>query len=104
MSAKTQQPKREKKVYRNNIQSITKPGITRLARQAGVVGMDGGNYDDIRGILKAYLEQVIRDSVIYTENDRRKKVMVRDVINGIESVTGEHVAFDLGTKMKTCKK
>ena len=101
MSAKGQ---RAKKVYRDEISGITKPAITRLARQAGVVGMDGGDYDEIRGVLKVYLEQVIRDSIIYTENDRRKKVMARDVINGIESATGEHVAFDLGTKMKTCKK
>ncbi|RVE41303.1 hypothetical protein evm_014047, partial [Chilo suppressalis] len=52
--------KRHRKVLRDNIQGITKPAIRRLARRGGVKRISGLIYEEIRGVLKVFLENVIR--------------------------------------------
>src|SRR5579864_5396715 len=63
--------KRHRKVLRDNIQGITKPAIRRLARRGGVKRISGLIYEETRGVLKIFLENVIRDSVTYTEHAKR---------------------------------
>jgi histone H4 len=58
--------KRHRKVLRDNIQGITKPAIRRLARRGGVKRISGLIYEETRGVLKIFLENVIRDAVTYT--------------------------------------
>ena len=53
--------KRHRKVLRDNIQGITKPAIRRLARRGGVKRISGLIYEETRGVLKVFLENVIRD-------------------------------------------
>lgn len=72
--------KRHRKFLRNNIQGITKPAIRRLARRGGVKRISGLMYDETRGVLKVFLENVIRDAVVYTDHARRKTVSVNDVL------------------------
>ena len=62
--------KRHRKVLRDNIQGITKPAIRRLARRGGVKRISGLIYEETRGVLKVFLENVIRDAVTYTEHAR----------------------------------
>uniref|UniRef100_A0A9J8C713 Histone H4 n=1 Tax=Cyprinus carpio carpio TaxID=630221 RepID=A0A9J8C713_CYPCA len=59
-------------VLRDNIQGITKPAIRRLARRGGVKRISGLIYEETRGVLKVFLENVIRDAVTYTEHAKRK--------------------------------
>ena len=66
--------KRRRKVLRDNIQGITKPVIRRLARRGGVKRINGIMYEETRGVLKVFLEDVARDAVAYTEHARRKTV------------------------------
>merc|ERR1712182_167055 len=63
--------KRHRKVLRDKIQGITKPAIRRLARRGGVKRISGLIYEETRGVLKVFLENVIRDAVTYTEHARR---------------------------------
>jgi len=72
--------KRHRKVLRDNIQGITKPAIRRLCRRGGVKRINGLVYEETRGVLIVYLENVIRAAVTYTEHGRRKTVSVLDVI------------------------
>merc|ERR1712031_73238 len=72
--------KRHRKVLRDNIQGITKPAIRRLARRGGVKRISGTIYEETRGVLKVFLENVIRDAVTYTEHARRKTVTAMDVV------------------------
>ncbi|XBH58824.1 hypothetical protein VPH35_080196 [Triticum aestivum] len=91
--------KRHRKVLRDNIQGITKPairrlarrggGITkpairRLARRGGVKRISGLIYEETRGVLKIFLENVIRDAVTYTEHARRKTVTAMDVVYALK--------------------
>ncbi|XDV52480.1 hypothetical protein PO909_021207 [Leuciscus waleckii] len=75
--------KRHRKVLRDNIQGITKPAIRRLARRGGVKRISGLIYEETRGVLKVFLENVIRDAVTYTEHAKRKTVTAMDVVSRI---------------------
>jgi len=50
--------KRHRKILRDNIQGITKPAIRRLARRGGVKRISGLIYEETRGVLKIFLENV----------------------------------------------
>lgn len=75
---------RHRKVLRDNIQGITKPAIRRMARRGGVKRISGMIYEETRGVLKVFLENVIRDAVTYTEHARRKTVTAMDVVYALK--------------------
>ena len=76
--------KRHRKILRDNIQGITKPAIRRLARRGGVKRISGLIYEECRGVLKVFLESVIKDTVTYTEHARRKTVTALDVVYALK--------------------
>ena len=76
--------KRHRKILRDNIQGITKPAIRRLARRGGVKRISGLIYEETRGVLKSFLEGVIRDTVTYTEHANRKTVTSMDVVHALK--------------------
>jgi histone H4 len=76
--------KRHRKVLRDNIQGVTKPAIRRLARRGGVKRISGLIYEETRGVLKKQMENIIRDSVTYTEHARRKTVTAMDVVHALK--------------------
>ena len=71
--------RRHRKVLRDNIQGVTKGAIQRLAHVAGVKRISGLVYEEIRGVLKVYLENVLKNAILYTEHSRRRTVSVEDV-------------------------
>ena len=71
--------KRHRHVLRDNIEDITKLDICRLVRRSGVKRIPGLIYEETSGVLKDFLENVIRDAVTYTEHARRKTVTAMDV-------------------------
>ena len=76
--------KRHRKIVRDNIQGITKPAIRRLARRGGVKRISGLMYEETRGVLKSFLENVVKDSVTYSEHARRKTVTALDVVYALK--------------------
>ena len=73
--------KRHRKILRDNIKGVTtKQAIRRLARRGGVKRMSGLIYDETRGVLKVFLENVIREAVAYTEHAKRRTVTSMDVV------------------------
>jgi histone H3 len=76
--------KRHRKRLQDNILGITKPAIKRLARRGGVKRLSGLIYEETRGVLKVFLENVIRDAVTYTEHARRKTVTALDVVHALK--------------------
>ena len=71
--------RRHRKVLRDNIQGVTKGAIQRLAQVAGVKRISGLVYEEIRGVFKVYLENVLQNAILYTEHSRRRTVSVGDV-------------------------
>ena len=72
--------KRHRLTLRDNTQGITKGSLRRLARRGGVKRLSGLVYEDMRSVLKKFLEKIIRDTVTYTEHAGRKTVMPVDII------------------------
>ncbi len=75
---------RHRRVLRDNIQGITKPAIRRLARRGGVKRISGLIYGETRDVLKVFLQDVIRDTVTYTEHAHRKTVTHMDVLYALK--------------------
>jgi histone H4 len=69
---------------RDNIQCVTKPVIRRLARRGGVKKISGLIYEETRGVLTVFLENVIRDAVTFTEHSKRKTVTPMDVVYALK--------------------
>lgn len=76
--------KRQKKALKENIRGITKPAIRRLARRGGVKRISGIMYEEVRGILKSFVEGVVRDSTTYTEHAKRTTVTALDVVYALK--------------------
>ena len=61
-------------------QGVKDSAIRRPARKGGVKRISGIIYEMTRAILKAYLKNVFRDAVTYTEQGKRKTVSAMDVV------------------------
>ena len=73
-----------KKSLKETILGITKPAIRRLARRGGVKRISSYIYEETRAVLRSFLENVIRDSVTYTEHAKRKTVTALDVVYALK--------------------
>ena len=76
--------KRFKRILKDNIQGITKPAIRRLARRGGVKRISGLIYDETRGVMKTFIENVVRDAVSYCDYSKRKTVTALDVVYALK--------------------
>ena len=96
--------RRHRKVLRDNIQGVTKGAIQRLAQVAGVKRISGLVYEEIRGVLKVYLENVLKNAILYTEHSRRKTVSVEDVEAALNRHEPSGGAIRGKPKAKPCPK
>ncbi len=83
---------KRKTIFRDAIQGITKPAITRLARKAGVKRIAGLVYQEVRGILKIRLEDVVKNALVVKNNQKRVTLSEYDVRDSL-SLTGINVLF-----------
>jgi histone H3/H4 len=90
---------RRRPVLADNIQGITKPAIKRVGRRAAIKRMSGLNYEEVRGILRAYLNDVLRDAVVFMENEGRKTLMSKD-LQGSMGVKHKYIVS--GPKISSC--
>ena len=81
--AKGNANKRQKKVLRENIKSISEGSIRRLARRGGVKRISSELYEEVRKTLKSFVEGVVRDATAYTEHGKRKTVTALDVVHAL---------------------
>lgn len=76
--------KRFKNFRRDCITGITKPAIRRLARRGGVKRISALVYDEIREVLRMFLQQIIKDAITYTDHAHRKTVTALDVVYALK--------------------
>ena len=55
-----------------------------MARRGGVKRISGLIYEETRGVLKTFMESVIRDAVTYTEHAKRMTVTAMDVFYALK--------------------
>ncbi|TPP49827.1 Core histone H2A/H2B/H3/H4 family protein [Leishmania donovani] len=91
--------KRQKKVLRDNIRGITRGCVRRMARRGGVKRISSDVYEEVRRVLKAYLEDIVRCSTAYTEYARKKTVTACDVVNALRKKG--HILYGYATTEDT---
>lgn len=69
-----QKAKKHRRVMRDNIQGIVAPQIKRLTQRYGVTTISGLIYNEVRGLLKVMLENVVRNSTTLMEHYHRKTI------------------------------
>ena len=102
--------RRSQKILRDPIYDVTKPGIRRLARRAGVTRVGGLMYNEMRGIIKVHVEDVVQKAVIFMQYRKRRTLSHGDVKEALKrlempvwGVTGKEKANTSGVK-RTAKK
>lgn len=76
--------KRMKKTLSDGIKGITRGSIRRLARRGGVKRISGAIYEEVRTVLKGFVDRVVRDATAYTEHAKRRTVTAADVCNSLK--------------------
>lgn len=75
---------RHPKRLRDSIQGITNSDVRRLARRGGVKRISRLHYEETRGVLRVFLENIVRDAVTYAEHSKRKTVTSMDVVYALK--------------------
>jgi histone H4 len=68
------------------VDRISAGSIRRLARRGGVKRMSGLIYDEVRNVLKDYLERVMKPVCLYIEHSKRRTATVSDVVHALKSI------------------
>ena len=63
---------------------LTKPSVRRLCRRGGVKRIAGGIYEESRGVLKQFIDNVVKDALSYCEHARRKTITAMDIIYALK--------------------
>lgn len=91
-----------RKIYRDNVQGLTKPAIQRLAHKAGVKSLQGLMYEEIRYDIKRDIESVMSVAGTSMFTRRARTLSVDDVIRGIESAHGTRATYSKSMSKKAC--
>ncbi len=91
---------RHRRVIRDSIQGITKPAIRRLARKAGIKRIGGNVYEEVRGIIKVEIENILKDTIILIDNKHKKTISGDDVRLAIRVSKNKNLTFNESRKRK----
>src|SRR5579862_21624 len=92
------------KIVRDSIQGITKPALGRICSRAGIKRKSGTIYEEMRGVLKVKMEIILRDCIVFAENDGRKTVKLCD-LEAVLTIMGMHLGAGASeSKSKTFSK
>ncbi|CAJ1014955.1 hypothetical protein, conserved [Leishmania lindenbergi] len=64
-------------------QRVLCDNIRRMARRGDVKRISGDLYEEVRRVLKAYVEDTLRCSAAYTKYARKKAVTAADAVNAL---------------------
>ncbi|KAK6085877.1 hypothetical protein SCUP234_02784 [Seiridium cupressi] len=92
--------KRHRKILRDNIQGVTKGAIRRLARRGGVKRISATIYDEVRSVMKSFLEEVLKDCATYCDYRRAKTITTTDVLYALKRRGRPIYGFDDGYKFQ----
>ena len=72
--------KHVRQVLIDAVHGIARAAINRLAKCGGVQRISGMIYEEAHGVLKVFLEAVVKDAVLYTQYCERKTVTPIDIV------------------------
>tara|TARA_Y100000748_G_scaffold303144_1_gene307417 strand:- start:1069 stop:1431 length:363 start_codon:yes stop_codon:yes gene_type:complete len=68
----------------NPVLGLTKPSVRRLCRRGGIKRISGDIYDESRSVLKAFIDNIVKDALSYCAHARRKTVIPLDIIYALK--------------------
>jgi histone H4 len=86
--------KRHHCILYNNIDGIPRASIRKLARRAGVIRISTLVYNKTRAVLNVFVQHLVQDAVVYTENARRKTVTKMNVLYALKRQGRTFYGFD----------
>ena len=81
-----------RKVLRKAIYGISKATFLRLACRGGVKRFSGNTYEERRGVLKVFIEEIVRDMITFCNYKKRKTVTPVDVVFALKQ--HGHAVYD----------
>lgn len=63
---------------------LTNPAVRRIARRGGVKRISTGTYEELRGVLKIWLTNVIRDALAYVDHRHQKTITAMDIVYALK--------------------
>jgi hypothetical protein len=89
-----------RKISRGNLDGVTKPALTLLAKRAGCLILSGPCYPALRGFLKDYLEHVLHGAFVNMQHARRDEptsmLLTKDVQAGLRRTCPERLIAGYG--------
>ena len=95
--------RRHRRVLRDTIQGITKDAIQRIAFKASVKSLSGLMYEELRSVMKVWLDDVIRVAHIYSRHYRKKTINEGMVSAALATTNGMYGWTDPELKVAVCK-
>lgn len=75
---------KRKIILKDSIQGVTKNDIKRLCYRAAVKRIGGLVYEEIRNVITVYLEEIMKDAIVFMENSRYHTLREKDVAAALE--------------------
>lgn len=101
-----ERPKRavfkNKNIVRDNIANVSKDSIKRLARKAGIKYLSNLIYDEVRGVIVVWLEQIISKAIIYAQYRNKVTVSLDDVLEATRFLGWKIYTTGHEADIKTC--
>lgn len=67
-----------------NVDNISKPSITRLARQAGIKSLSEDCFETVRNLLDEKLDEIVKTILVVNSEHQTKTIMVGDVYKALQ--------------------
>ena len=65
------------------IDNISKPSITRLARQSGIKSLSEDCFETIRNIIDTKVDEIVKAILVVNSEHQTKTIMVNDVYEAL---------------------
>ena len=87
------------------LHGIPKGAFRRIARRAGVKRLSGLLSEELRGVLRVYLTDIIRDLIVLIDHDKRCTIQCDDIDRAMQMTTTSHInTFDHRRRRSARKK
>ena len=67
-----------------NIDNISKPSITKLARQAGIKSLSEDCFETVRNLIDEKLNEIVKTILVVNSEHQTKTIMVGDVYKSLQ--------------------
>lgn len=86
------------------IDEIPSVAFHRMANLATIKRVSKYVADELRGVTLIIIHGVVKNAIVRAENDKRKIIKKRDIIDAITDVNGTKLAFSTALDIKACEK